>query len=50
MKTLRYILIVCVAAGGFGSLGCYDPEAVKAFLQQPRTPVSGMEYRILPQM
>ena len=48
MKTLRYIMILCVAAGCVSTLGCYDPEAVKAFLQQPRTPVSGMEYRILP--
>jgi len=28
--------------------GCYNAGAVNQFLQQPRTPVSGVEYRILP--
>ena len=29
-------------------IGCYNNDAVKAFLRQPRTPVAGTEYRILP--
>ena len=28
--------------------GCYNASSVNAFLQQPRSPVSGREYRIMP--
>lgn len=33
---------------GLMSCGCYNTEEVKAFLQVPRSPVSGVEYRIAP--
>ena len=48
MRALRKSLILCALAAGLILGGCYDNEAVKLFLQQPRSPVSGTEYRILP--
>lgn len=40
-------LFVAVGACGLGG-GCYNAAQVNAFLQEPRTPVSATEYRVLP--
>jgi protein involved in polysaccharide export with SLBB domain len=43
--------LVCVIAVFLGcclSGGCYDNKKLKAFLLEPRAPVSGTEYRVLP--
>jgi len=48
MKALRNSLVLCLVVAGVGQMGCYNNDAVKAFLQSPRTPVSGTEYRIYP--
>ena len=43
--------LVCVVAMmlGCGALsGCYHSERLKAFLMEPRKPISGTEYRVLP--
>lgn len=36
--------LVCLGLTG----GCYDATELNAFLQKPRSPVSGAEYRVLP--
>lgn len=40
--------MIAVAAGLFACGGCYDQNQVKAFLQTPRSPVSGVDYRVYP--
>ena len=48
-KTTQIGLLLTVVLSSLMTGGCfYDHEAVKAFLQQPRSPVSGLEYRIYP--
>lgn len=47
-KTTRSYLLLLVLAGSLLAGGCYDQEAVRAFLRQPRSPVAAMEYRIYP--
>ena len=39
---------VCLAFVYIGVAGCYNVDEVKAFLREPRSPVSGTEYRVLP--
>ncbi len=33
---------------GLLPVGCYKPDAVKPFLRQPQSPITGVEYRIYP--
>jgi len=40
--------VAAVVLAGLGSSGCYNAEAVKAFLQKPPRPVAGVEYRVYP--
>ncbi len=47
----KKLLVLLVLAGGFALTGCravYEESEVIAFLQEPRSPVSGTEYRVLP--
>lgn len=44
MRQLIPVLLLAACAAG----GCYSVDDVKGFLQQPRSPVSGLEYRVLP--
>ena len=51
MKTERRLtsIVPCLVAGLLATGGCtYHAEEVNAFLQEPRSPVSGTEYRLLP--
>lgn len=49
MYVKRSLMVTTLlAAGGCLLAGCYDPREVEAFLQRPRTAVSGVEYRVLP--
>ena len=41
---IAFLLLISV----FLTCGCYNPKEVKAFLQQPRRPVAGVEYRVYP--
>lgn len=44
----RRMILAVLLAGSLTAAGCYDVNEVKAFLQRPRSPVSGLEYRVLP--
>ncbi|MCK5114369.1 MAG: polysaccharide biosynthesis/export family protein [Phycisphaerae bacterium] len=39
---------VLLVAAIMSSSGCYNPEAVREFLQEPRIPVATMNYRVFP--
>ena len=41
---IAFLLLISI----FFTCGCYNPKEVKAFLQQPRRPVAGVEYRVYP--
>ncbi|HUU23353.1 MAG TPA: polysaccharide biosynthesis/export family protein [Phycisphaerae bacterium] len=45
-QRLLLVAVIVSVAGACG--GCYDPGQVKAFLREPRSPVAGLDYRILP--
>lgn len=47
MKINLSRLLICLC-GAMMLAGCYDPNQVRAFLREPRSPVSGAEYRLLP--
>jgi len=46
-RSMICLAAVC-AACAVTTAGCYDSKDVNAFLQKPRAPISGKEYRILP--
>jgi protein involved in polysaccharide export with SLBB domain len=49
MRIIARYLSACVLGALCGqSVGCYDAKELNAFLLQPRRPVSGLEYRVLP--
>ncbi|MHC4983750.1 MAG: polysaccharide biosynthesis/export family protein [Planctomycetota bacterium] len=39
---------LCLLVLGLSAVGCYNTKELQAFLESPRQPVSGAEYRILP--
>lgn len=41
-------LVGLLSAWCFAACGCYNAQEVRAFLQEPRSPVSGVEYRVYP--
>jgi len=45
---VRRMILAALLAGSLTAAGCYDANEVQAFLQRPRSPVSGLEYRVLP--
>ncbi len=45
--SFQIVVLGCVLAC-FGLTGCYNADEVKAFLIKPRSPVSGVEYRVYP--
>lgn len=48
-RTMRNTSIAVALAAALLSLGgCYNAQEVNAFLQKPRSPISGVEYRVLP--
>lgn len=47
-KVWRIMLASVVGSAVLLASGCYDPQAVQAFLLKPRRAVSGMEYRVYP--
>ena len=48
MAQQRSIILAAACVACFAATGCYNQKEVEAFLQQPRAPISGKEYRILP--
>jgi polysaccharide biosynthesis/export protein len=44
----RWLLVAVLGWGIVLSTGCYDPKSVDKFLQEPRRPVSVVEYRVYP--
>jgi len=48
MTPQRVLLVAMIVSVAGACGGCYDPGQVKAFLRQPRSPVAGVDYRILP--
>lgn len=47
-RPLAAVCLLAAVAGAFLCGGCYDQNEVKAFLQTPRSPVSGVDYRVYP--
>jgi len=46
--TFRALWMFCLLLGCLMVTGCYQASELEAFLQTPRRPVSGLEYRIYP--
>lgn len=48
MTRKRILLVAVIASAGGLCGGCYDPGQVQGFLREPRAPVTGLDYHILP--
>lgn len=44
----KVVIRACLLGLMVGLTGCYNSDQVKAFLLEPRRPVSGLEYRVYP--